>query len=123
MPECMNSQFLHLLILYKCTKEWLSMILPGVSNCPICDGFLKRYDEVPRLLRTKGGVIERIKIHRWKCINCNSIHREIPNNVYPFKQYESDIIDGVLEGLITNDTIGFEDYPSEMTMKRWKSRN
>ena len=27
---------------------------------------------------------------------------------------------GVLEGLITCETLGFEDYPCEMTMIRWR---
>ena len=33
------------------------------------------------------------------------------------------IIDGVIEGLITCDTVGFEDYPCELTMIRWKTQN
>lgn len=99
------------------------MILPGVSNCPKCGGFLKRYDEVPRLLRTKGGLSKYVKVRRWKCVGCNSIHREISNDIHPYKQYESEIINGVLDGLITPDTIGYEDRPCEMTMKRWLSRN
>lgn len=40
--------------------------------------------------------------------------------MYPYKQYEAEIIDGVREGLIDSSTLGFEDYPSEMTMKRWR---
>lgn len=43
--------------------------------------------------------------------------------IYPYKQYESEIIDGVIEGLITCDTVGFEDYPCELTMIRWKTQN
>lgn len=52
-------------------------------------------------------------------MTCNSIHREIPPEILPFKQYEKEIVEGVIEGLITSDTLGFEDYPCEMTMKRW----
>lgn len=37
----------------------------------------------------------------------------------PYKQYEAEVIIGVLEGLITCETLGFEDYPCEMTMSRW----
>lgn len=40
--------------------------------------------------------------------------------LYFRKQYEADIIIGVLEGLITCGTLGFEDYPCEMTMIRWR---
>ena len=48
-----------------------------------------------------------------------SVGRFIENFIFPYKQYESEIIRGVLEGLITCETLGFEDYPCEMTMLRW----
>lgn len=44
-----------------------------------------------------------------------------PRFIYPYKQYESEIITGVIEGLITCETFGYEDYPCEMTMIRWKA--
>ena len=44
----------------------------------------------------------------------------MPKNILPFKHYEKDIIEGVTEGWITSDTLGYEDYPCEMTMKRWR---
>ena len=53
---------------------------------------------------------------------CGCIHRNLPDYIYPYKQYEAEIIDGVIEGFITCDTIGFEDYPCEMTMLRWKTQ-
>jgi hypothetical protein len=37
-------------------------------------------------------------------------------------RYESEIIIGVLEGLITCETLGYEDYPCEATMRRWRAR-
>ena len=30
-----------------------------------------------------------------------------------------DIIEGVQNGIITSESLGFEDYPCEETMKRW----
>lgn len=56
---------------------------------------------------------------RLRCCNCHAVHRELPDFIFPYKQYEADIIIGVLEGLITCETLGFEDYPCEMTMIRW----
>lgn len=41
----------------------------------------------------------------------------------PYKQYEAEVIIGVLEGFITCETIGFEDYPCEMTMVRWQAQD
>ncbi len=91
-------------------------------SCPKCGGNLKRYDNVQRIVRTKGRSTERICIRRLRCIACGAVHRELPNFIYPYKQYEAEIIRGVLEGLITPDTLGYEDFPCEMTMMRWKAQ-
>jgi hypothetical protein len=87
--------------------------------CPICGGVLKYYDSVQRIVRTKGGRTKRIKIRRLRCSDCGVLHRELPDSVFPYKQYEAEIIRGVLQGYITSDTLGYEDYPCEMTMIRW----
>lgn len=95
------------------------MISNNVSNCPKCGGELKYYDKAKRIIRGKGGFRQEIKVKRFRCVVCCHVHRELPNYIYPFKQYEAAIIDGVLEGSITPETIGFEDYPCELTMIRW----
>lgn len=91
--------------------------------CYSCGVSMKPYDTVLRVVRTKGRKTRRIKVKRYRCPKCGTIRRAIPSYIYPYKQYEAEVIDGVLEGLITADTYGFEDYPCEMTMKRWKSQN
>ncbi len=98
------------------------MVVEGVKVCPYCRGELKHYDYVQRLVRTKGGKGEYVRIRRLKCSKCNKLHREIPNDIYPYKQYEAEIINGVLAGYIDSDTIGYEDRPCEMTMRRWLTR-
>jgi len=40
----------------------------------------------------------------------------------PYKQYEAELIIGVLDGLITYETLGYEDYPCESTMLKWLSQ-
>ena len=99
------------------------MINVGNLLCPHCNNTLKYHDKVKRKLRTKHGVSNYIYIRRFKCKNCNSIHRELPENVLPYKHYELEIVKGVREGYITSDTIGFESFPSEETMKRWIREN
>ena len=54
------------------------------------------------------------------CKQCKKVHRVIPADVMPYKQYEKEMILGVREGFITPDTYGFEDFPSEKQMDRWK---
>ena len=94
----------------------------NVSICPNCRGHLKYYDSVPRIVRTRGRATDRIRIRRFRCSNCRKIHREISDDICPHKQYEAEIIRGVLDGFITPNTYGYEDYPCEMTMRRWKNQ-
>lgn len=95
------------------------MIAKNASVCPKCGGHLRFFDTVKRIVRTKAQVTEWIVIRRLRCTICGSLHRELPEELFPYKQYEAEVIIGVLEGLITCETLGFEDYPCEMTMSRW----
>ena len=95
------------------------MISNNESICPRCGAQLAYYDSVPRIVRTKDRQTQWIKIRRLHCNKCGLFHRELPSSLLPFKQYEAELIRGVLEGLITADTLGYEDYPCEMTMLRW----
>ena len=98
------------------------MVHEGESLCPKCGGELKYYDSVKRIVRTKRRKTIRIFIRRLRCTICGSIHRELPELLFPYKEDEAEVIIGVLEGLITSDVLGFEDYPCELTMEVWKSQ-
>lgn len=91
----------------------------STPTCRICGGSTKTYDRVKRILKGPRGSVEWKYIYRSKCTSCGHIQRELPEYMLPFKHYSKDIIEGVVEGLITEDTIGFEDYPCHMTMIRW----
>ena len=91
--------------------------------CPNCGGDLKYYDKVRRISLTKFRESRHIQIRRFRCVSCGAMHREITDDIFPYKHYEAEIIRGVLEGFITADTLGFEDFPCETTMLRWKSQN
>ena len=58
------------------------------------------------------------KIPRCRCEHCGALHRMIPDFLIPFKHYETEVIGGVLEKVITPDTAP-DDGPCEMTMLRW----
>ena len=79
------------------------------------------YDSVRRIVRTKGRKTKWIQVQRFRCDRCGELHRALPAFLYPYKQYEVEVIRGVLEGFITPETLGYEDYPCEMTMLRWKA--
>lgn len=98
------------------------MVTSDKTICPKCGGKLKHYDTVKRIIRTKGGRTAWTKIRRAYCVRCGAVHRKLPDTLLPFKQYEAEVILGVLEGWITCETLGFEDFPCEMTMLRWVSQ-
>lgn len=98
------------------------MVMQDQSTCPKCGGVLKYYDSVPRIVRTKGRETTRVPMRRLRCARCGAVHRELPDLLFPYKQYEAEVILGVLEELITCETLGFEDFPCEMTMLRWLSQ-
>lgn len=95
------------------------MTIDDVSICPDCGGDLKYYDKVKRIIRVKGGAKLWVNVKRFKCSSCKRLRRALPNSIFPYKHYEAEIINGVVNGFITSETLGFEDYPCEMTMKRW----
>lgn len=97
------------------------MIQEGDRVCPLCGGELAYYDRVKRLVLGKDRLRTFIFVNRYFCCKCHSYHREIPRVVFPYKHYETEIINGVLDGFISSETLGFEDYPSEITMDRWRA--
>lgn len=73
------------------------MVNIGSTECHKCNGRLIFYDKVKRILRHNGRKTEWIILRRLRCVNCNSIHRELTKDLLPYKQYESEIIYGVKE--------------------------
>ena len=104
-------------------KGVLYMIKEDAKICPNCNGLLKHYDHVTRKIRSEYGKIEQRKIRRFKCVECGKVHRELPKNLMPYKQFTTEIITGVIEGSITPECLEYEDYPCELTMKRWIDEN
>ena len=96
------------------------MIKENEEVCPNCGGSFKYYDKVQRIVRTKNRMTSYILLRRLKCMTCYKVYRVATDEIFPYKQYEAELIRGVLEGLITSDTLGYEDYPCEMTMTRWR---
>ena len=76
-----------------------------------------------RIVRGKNHSKKLVAIERYKCPKCKTIHRDLSEYVYPFKHYEADIIDGVVEGLIGPDTLGYEDFHCVETMKICKNQS
>lgn len=103
-------------------KEVDKMNIGKMKICSKCGNDMKYYDKVSRIVRSKNRKTQWIKVERFRCSYCGCTYRNLPDSIFPYKQYEAEIIRGVLEGFITSETIGYEDYPCEMTMIRWKAR-
>ena len=98
------------------------MIFGDDTICPDCGNELKYYDSVERIVKGKASSRRVVRIKRYQCPICSCVHRQLPDYIFPYKQYDADIIVGVIEKLITCETFGFEDYPCEMTMIRWRAQ-
>ena len=97
--------------------------MPGI--CPICGGKLNYRDNRLRIFKEYGGDKKRLLIRRLKC-KCGRLHHEIPDFLVPHKHYTNEVLENVLDDVSTPADLSSEDYPCEITMKRWKdwlSRN
>lgn len=88
-------------------------------KCKFCGGRSSGYDSVKRILRDPRGAVRWETVRRYRCKDCGRTFRVLTDEMLPFKQYTRDIIEGVVDGLITEWTYGFEDYPCDSTRKRW----
>nr|WP_236945910.1 DUF6431 domain-containing protein [Enterocloster clostridioformis] len=50
--------------------------------CPECGRFLKYYDSVWRIVRTKARQTRQVKVKRFRCPHCRGIHRELPDYIW-----------------------------------------
>lgn len=95
------------------------MIRMNEVECPVCGGKLRYYDTVARGIREEYGIKTYISVRRLKCMDCKVVHREIPENVEPYKRYSSRLIFGILLGELKRSQIEYMDYPASVTIKRW----
>lgn len=87
--------------------------------CPSCGGRLCYRDCRKRIMRHEGGGKDWLLIRRFRCKKCHHYHNELPDCVLPYKHYETEVISGVLDGIVTADDADSENYPSLTTMQRW----
>lgn len=80
---------------------------------------LHHRDWKPRICKKEGGEKHFIQVERLKCDHCQCLHTALPNTLTPFKHYETEVIAGVLDEVITADDLDDECYPCEKTMERW----
>ena len=54
--------------------------------------------------------------------NCGKCNRQLPDIWLPNKQYEADLIENVVDGMVTEEDLirKGHDYPCEATLNRWR---
>ena len=87
--------------------------------CPYCGGQLRYRDHRLRIRKHEGGTRDYLCIRRLRCSVCESYHNELPDVLLPYKHYETEVISGVLDGIVTPEDQDSEDYPSANTMLCW----
>lgn len=99
------------------------VICQEMPVCPKCGKPLVLRDHRRRIHRLAGGKKEWYMIPRMECINKEcpcKIHSCIPDNMSPHKHYDAGLIEDVIDGVLSSDDIGTEDYPCADTMALWK---
>ena len=92
----------------------------AISYCPVCGEPLSYRDSCERTMRLEGGERRKFLIRRLKCSSCGRLHRELPDCLAPYKHYASEVISGVLDGIVSPDDEDSTDYPCETTLHRWR---
>lgn len=91
--------------------------------CPKCGKPLVLRDHKKRIHKLAGGNREWYMIPRMECTNedcpCR-IHSCIPDCMSPYKHYDTELIEDVIDGVVSSDDPGTEDYPCADTMALWK---
>lgn len=90
------------------------------AKCPICGSLLCPHDSRKRRLKKYGGVCTYIRIRRLKCLECGKLHNELPDILVPYKHYAAEVIENVVDEIVTSDDLITEDCPCEETMRRWR---
>jgi len=92
----------------------------AAALCPECGQVLSYRDSRLRVCKTHGGKKSYLLIRRLKCCHCHRLHNELPDILAPYKHYETEVIEDVVDGVIDADDIETEAYPCETTMRRWR---
>lgn len=105
------------------TKRRIFLVISEEDSvCPVCGSPLCRRDKKRRIYKEAGGKVSWFIINRLRCTNdnCRKLHSELPDCIVPYKHYGAEIVEDVIEEVVTSDDIETEDYPCEGTMNHWK---
>lgn len=83
---------------------------------PCCGERLKIIGSRNRKCKESSGEEKVLRIRRLRCVNCSSIHHELPDCLVPYKRYESGCVEQVLVESVPSDVAA-----DDSTLHRWKA--
>jgi len=98
-------------------KQYFSIQRAEAVPCPYDDGELVYRDSVFRNVKNMFSEVRRFLLRRLLCPICGKIHRELPDIIQPYKHYESDVIQSVIDDNEDAKKCSADDS----TIRRWKS--
>jgi hypothetical protein len=90
-----------------------------IINCPLCSSDLSYRDCIQRKTKNVLGETRNFLLRRLRCQNpkCKKLHTELPSIIQPYKHYDSNTIQSVLDG-----NVGASECAADnSTIRRWKS--
>jgi len=86
-------------------------------HCPLCDGELAYRDNRLRIVKNLFAEVRRFLLRRLRCKGCKKLHTELPDIIQPYKHYDSETIQKVLDGSAEVAACSADDS----TIRRWKN--
>ena len=86
--------------------------------CPKCNSTMKFRDTCNRHCKDKESKCTWYVLRRFEC--CDSTHREIPDFLFPFKHYEADVVQSVIDG--NTDGIAADESTIRCWRRQWKTQ-
>jgi hypothetical protein len=103
---------------YNCLSGIFTVISRNESICcPLCDGGLVYRDSKLRKLKNLLGEISHFLLRRLHCTECEKLHTELPAIIQPYRHYDSDAIQSVLD----DSEDGAACAADNSTIRRWKT--
>lgn len=91
-------------------------------NCDACNIKMKHRDYVRRIIKNGGYDICWVMVERLMCPICRRIRRNYPDYILPYKHYNKTVILDLISDDISILDLKYEDYPCELTVRRWKTQ-
>jgi hypothetical protein len=102
--------------IYNTTKDYFQIVTAETNGCPFCESELNYRNSRLRESKKLDGEVRRFLLRRFFCKTCETFHTEIPNTIQPYKHYDSQTIQAVLDG--SEDALAC--VADDSTIYRWK---